>query len=133
VASLQGDDIYHRKKCFPAPDQKSIRLASQASMLYVILYFIPERLVKEETAMREIVDKFFSDNYIFTLYMGVVVDLSKEWSHFKSAATALKNTVAGNGVLKNGVKMMNQVYFVLRLFCTGISLLPEYFVLEYTC
>ncbi len=59
--------------------------------------------------MREIVDKFFSDNYILTLYMGVIVDLSKDWGHFKAAAMALKNTVSGNGVLKNGVKMMNQV------------------------
>jgi WASH complex subunit strumpellin len=109
VAVLQNDDIYHRKKCFPAPDQKSIRLASQASMIYVCLYFCPQRLHKEETPMREIVDKFFSDNYILTLYMGVIVDLSKDWGHFKAAATALKNTVSGNGVLKNGVKMMNQV------------------------
>ena len=43
--------------------------------------------------MREIVDRHFNDNWIITLYMGVAVDLSAEWSRYKAAKQALENTL----------------------------------------
>ena len=36
----------------------------QASMLYVVLYLEPEILRNETATMREIVDKFFPDNWV---------------------------------------------------------------------
>jgi WASH complex subunit strumpellin len=47
-------------------------------MLYVLLYFSVRTLVEEGSTMREIVDRHFNDNWIITLYMGHVVDLSLE-------------------------------------------------------
>lgn len=52
-------------------------------MLYVILYFAPELLHKKESAMREIVDKFFSDNWVVPFYMGFHVDLQDAWAPYK--------------------------------------------------
>ena len=59
-------------------------------MLYVILYFTPRTLEKNKHKMREIVDRHFNDNWIITLYMGVAVDLSAEWSRYKAAKQLLK-------------------------------------------
>ena len=38
--------------------------STQASMLYVVLYFEPDILKNETATMREIVDKFFLDNWV---------------------------------------------------------------------
>jgi WASH complex subunit strumpellin len=43
--------------------------------------------------MREIVDKYFPDNWIIAYYMGFVVDLSEAWEPYKMAKQALGNTL----------------------------------------
>jgi len=48
---------------------------------------------KENAAMRELVDKHFSDNWVISFYMGFVVDLSIMWEPYKAAMTALRNTL----------------------------------------
>ena len=49
---------------YPSPDHRSTALATQASMLYVILYFAPQILHNQQAQMREIVDKHFPDNWV---------------------------------------------------------------------
>ena len=44
--------------------------------------------------MREIVDKHFNDNWIISVHMGWVVNLSEEWGRYRAARDALKNTLA---------------------------------------
>mmetsp|Transcript_48745 Transcript_48745/g.137163 ORF Transcript_48745/g.137163 Transcript_48745/m.137163 type:complete len:392 (+) Transcript_48745:260-1435(+) len=83
VQTLQSDDIYRVARSFPSPEHRSVRLANQAGMLYVILYFAPELLHKSDTAMRETVDRHFGENWIITIYMGHVIDLSHEWARYK--------------------------------------------------
>ena len=89
VGRLQTDDIYHMSNCYPNPEHRSTRLTNQASMLYVILYFIPDILNKSKTTMREIVDKYFNDNWIITIYMGYIIDLTTQWSTYSAAKNAL--------------------------------------------
>ncbi|KAF7278026.1 hypothetical protein GWI33_008946 [Rhynchophorus ferrugineus] len=43
--------------------------------------------------MREIVDKYFPDNWIVSIYMGFVVNLIESWDSFKAAKLALNNTL----------------------------------------
>lgn len=74
---------------FPNPDHRSTRLANQAQMLYVILYFSPDILHKQKATMREIVDKHFNDNFVISTYMGHVIDLTTEWSNYPAATEAL--------------------------------------------
>ena len=49
---------------YPTPEHRSTALATQASMLYVILYFAPNILNHQQAQMREIVDKHFPDNWV---------------------------------------------------------------------
>jgi hypothetical protein len=44
VGKLRTDDLYYRNSAFPSPAHRSTALATQAAMLYVILYFTPSIL-----------------------------------------------------------------------------------------
>ena len=50
---------YGQISSYPLPQHRSVALATQARMLYVLLYFVPEVLEDEPHTMREIVDRHF--------------------------------------------------------------------------
>lgn len=64
VGRLRSDDLYNQIVAYPLPEQRSTALATQASMLYVVLYFLPDLLQNQQAIMREIVDKHFPDNWV---------------------------------------------------------------------
>jgi len=64
LGRLRSDDLYNQIVAYPLPEQRSTALATQASMLYVILYFAPDMLHTQQAVMREIVDKHFPDNWV---------------------------------------------------------------------
>ena len=72
ITRLRSDDIYKQMREWPDPSHRSTALASQAAILYVVLFFAPETLHKEPAAMRELVDKHFADNWVLSCYMGFV-------------------------------------------------------------
>lgn len=94
-------------KSWPNPDHRSTRLATQASMLYVILYFAPDILINQKTTMREIVDKHFNDNWVLSKYMGQLVDLTVEWATYPAAKSALENIL--NAEFVKGLDDKNKV------------------------
>uniref|UniRef100_A0A8W7PH59 Strumpellin n=1 Tax=Anopheles coluzzii TaxID=1518534 RepID=A0A8W7PH59_ANOCL len=99
IGRLRSDDVYNQIAVYPLPEQHSTALANQAGMLYVCLFFAPKTLHHQPARMREIVDKFFSNNWIVSLYMGITANLISAWEPFKAAKTALTNTL-DNGNLK---------------------------------
>jgi WASH complex subunit strumpellin len=66
LGRLRSDDLYNQIVAYPLPEQRSTALGTQASMLYVILYFVPDVLHSQQAIMREIVDKHFPDNWVST-------------------------------------------------------------------
>eukprot|EP01027_Heterolobosea_sp_BB2_P007140 GEZU01010652.1.p1 GENE.GEZU01010652.1~~GEZU01010652.1.p1 ORF type:complete len:835 (-),score=235.13 GEZU01010652.1:84-2588(-) len=93
IGRLRSDDIYMQTSYYPSPEHRSTALATQAGMLYILLYFDSRILIKEQAIMREIVDKHFPDNWVISYYMGFTVDLSIAWQPFKAARDAIKNTL----------------------------------------
>ncbi|XP_051015581.1 WASH complex subunit 5 [Acomys russatus] len=93
IGRLRSDDIYNQVSAYPLPEHRSTALANQASMLYVILYFEPSILHSHQAKMREIVDKYFPDNWVISIYMGITVNLADAWEPYKAAKTALNNTL----------------------------------------
>lgn len=89
LETLQSDDIYNQIQKFP--QNRTMALANQSAMLYVCLYFQPDILCNQSTKMREIADKFFSNNWVISLYMGVTINLIDVWEHYRAAKTALTN------------------------------------------
>uniref|UniRef100_A0A8C6H8P3 WASH complex subunit 5 n=1 Tax=Mus spicilegus TaxID=10103 RepID=A0A8C6H8P3_MUSSI len=93
IGRLRSDDIYNQVSAYPLPEHRSTALANQAAMLYVILYFEPSILHTHQAKMREIVDKYFPDNWVISIYMGITVNLADAWEPYKAAKTALNNTL----------------------------------------
>ncbi|XP_040287602.1 WASH complex subunit 5 [Bufo bufo] len=93
IGRLRSDDIYNQVSAYPLPEHRSTALATQAAMLYVILYFHPSTLQTHQSKMREIVDKYFPDNWVISIYMGITVNLMEAWDPYKAAKTALNYTL----------------------------------------
>lgn len=91
IETLKSEDIYHQMQKFPSPEHRTIALASQSSMLFACLYFHPETLMNQNSRMREICDKFFYNNWIISIYMGLTVNLFDAWDGYKAAKAALLN------------------------------------------
>ncbi|XP_035208571.1 WASH complex subunit 5-like [Stegodyphus dumicola] len=98
IGRLRSDDIYNQVSAYPLPEHRSTALATQAAMLYVILYFAPEILNNHHAKMREIVDKFFPDNWVISIYMGMVINLVDAWEPYKAAKQALCNTIDATNI-----------------------------------
>lgn len=80
IGRLRSDDIYNQISAYPLPEHRSTALATQASMLYILLYFEPEILINQPAKMREIVDKHFPDNWvIITVQTLICVPFSKKF------------------------------------------------------
>mmetsp|Transcript_48746 Transcript_48746/g.137173 ORF Transcript_48746/g.137173 Transcript_48746/m.137173 type:complete len:1158 (+) Transcript_48746:260-3733(+) len=129
VQTLQSDDIYRVARSFPSPEHRSVRLANQAGMLYVILYFAPELLHKSDTAMRETVDRHFGENWIITIYMGHVIDLSHEWARYKAAKKALDNILTLSNITsisRQNLTWFQEAKLELAQFLTEGILTPEF-------
>lgn len=94
IGALRSDDIYHQiGSAYPFPEHRTTAFSTQASMLVISLFFYPKVLSTDNPVMREITDKFFSDNWVVPAYMGFHLNLIEWWDGFKSAKLALGNTV----------------------------------------
>lgn len=93
IGRLRSDDIYNQLSVYPLPKHRSVALSTQASMLYVCLFFAPDILHNRTAIMREVVDKYFPDNWVISLYMGFAINIVESWENFKAAKLALNNTL----------------------------------------
>ncbi|KAH7642710.1 wash complex subunit strumpellin-like protein [Dermatophagoides farinae] len=109
IGRLRTDDVYNLSSVYPKPEHRSVGLSTQASMLFVCLYFVPEILSTEFAIMREIVDKFFADNFVISIYMGTIVNLIEHWDPYKAAKAALNNTVDGKNIRTCAKRFRNEM------------------------
>ena len=105
LGRLRTDDIYNQLAIYPQTDHRSTALANQAAMLYITLYFQPDVLHNQNSIMREIIDKFWPDNFVCSVYMGSVVNLIDAWENFKAARQALANTLEINNLKRVSLNM----------------------------
>ncbi|XP_042234662.1 WASH complex subunit 5-like isoform X2 [Homarus americanus] len=104
LGHLRSDDIYHQVQAYPSPEHRSAALANQAAMLFVCLYFTPATLHSQTAKMREIVDKYFPDNWVISYYMGMTVNLIDVWEPYKASKQALNNTLEVSNIREQAYK-----------------------------
>ncbi|XP_077300067.1 WASH complex subunit strump [Arctopsyche grandis] len=109
IGRLISEDIYNQLSIYPLPDHRSVALATQAAMLVVCLFFSCNTLTSESIKMREIVDKYFPDNWIVSVYMGITLNLIEVWEPFKAAKLALGNNINSKNIKDISVKHVEQV------------------------
>ncbi|KAL2650279.1 hypothetical protein R1flu_018407 [Riccia fluitans] len=89
IGQLLNDDLYRQVRHYPNPEHRSTALSAQASCLYILLFYAPHMLQNDHLAIRGIVDKFFRECWVISIFMGFTVDLSQSWDRFKAAKSAL--------------------------------------------
>lgn len=98
IGRLRSDDVYNQISVYPLPEHRTTALANQAGMLFVCLFFSPRTLHQQNSRMREIVDKFFADNWIVSIYMGITINLIDSWEPYKAARNALLNVTESSNI-----------------------------------
>lgn len=83
---------------YPQAKYRSFALANQSSMLFVLLFFMPDVLNRAKSTMREIVDKHFYNCWVIPFYLGYIVDLTEWWKPYKAAKAALNNILDLEGI-----------------------------------
>jgi WASH complex subunit strumpellin len=122
IGRLRTDDIYNQMNIYPQPEHRSHALANQASMLYIILYFRPEILNNEQAVMREIVDKFFPDNWIISVYMGnLIINLGEVWERYPAARNALANTLTQANIKQQSMYHANKLNECIKDVNTNLN------------
>ena len=110
IGFVKDHDIYDQIAAYPSPEHRSHALSSQSVIIFVLLAFLPEYLEQENSKMREIVDKHFSDNWVISVYMGYTVDILDYWKDFKAAKNALAITIN-----EESVKNVKKNYYLKLL------------------
>lgn len=127
ISTLRSMDIYNQLSIYPLPEHRTSGLGTQAGMLVVCLLFVPNTLRSLSSQMREIVDKFFSDNWMVPLFMGITVNLVDLWEPYKAAGEALSNTIDLEMLQESCTKHQSNFRKQLR---TSRGLLQEGFLSE---
>ena len=91
ILAIKDDDIYKQMPTYPQAKYRSFALSNQSSMLFVLLFFMPEVLNRAKSTMREIVDKHFYNMWVIPFYLGYIIDLTEWWKPYKAAKAALNN------------------------------------------
>ena len=132
IGILKDNDIYEQTLAFPSPEHRSHALSSQAAILVIALFFCPQILEKDQSKMREIVDKHFNDNWVISIYMGYTIDIQDYWKEFKAANKALEfcldETMLKEIKTKNYNKLKDMTQQVKKYLNEGI--MTEEFVLK---
>ena len=132
IGRLRTDDVYNHAPHYPNPDHRSTALAAQGGLLYIILYWSPKLLNRGTSAMREIVDRHYADNWVVAYGAGLTVDLLTEWEPYEAASTAMRNAVtpkAARELIDNASTRVDELKTVFKTYLTE-GVLTEEFVLS---
>jgi len=129
IGRIRTDDVYNQAPHYPNPEHRSTALAAQGGHLYVILYWAPKILRQGKSAMREIVDRHYADNWVIAYGPGLTADLLAEWEPYESASTALRNAVtpqAARDLVERSSKSANELKGLLTRYLTDGALTEEF-------
>lgn len=107
MESLLISDSTFEKKAFPKYKHRSRQVSKQASILCIVLLFLPQTLQHDVSTMKLVIHKFLHDYWILPLYNGVAMNLRIEWSGYTAASNAL-NDVTTKGCHDAHTKCMKE-------------------------
>uniref|UniRef100_A0A0E0KQ11 WASH complex subunit strumpellin n=1 Tax=Oryza punctata TaxID=4537 RepID=A0A0E0KQ11_ORYPU len=88
ITCLRNGDVYNNVRFYPDPQHRTTALSLQGGHMYVLLFYSHD-LLHNGLAMREIVDRFFKDNWVVPIFLHFSVDLLVSWDAFKEAKSSL--------------------------------------------
>lgn len=88
ITCLRNADVYDNIRFYPDPQHRTTALSLQGGCLYVMLFYSRD-LLHKGLVMREIVDRFFKDNWVVPIFLHFSVDLLVSWDAYKEAKISL--------------------------------------------
>lgn len=64
IDHLRMGDVYNQISAYPKAEHRTTAFSLQATMLFVCLFFDSSILDRQSAKMREMVDKYFPDNWV---------------------------------------------------------------------
>lgn len=132
LGRLVNEDIYQQLRHFPMPEHRSFAFSQQSSIALVLLFFKPGYLKDDFSFMRQIVDRFFPDQWSICHYTGSYLDLPLVWTREKypAAYSAFEQiNVSFQTKLSEYSCRMNRVDADIQTYLSGTVLNID-FVLE---
>nr|CAB3484388.1 unnamed protein product [Digitaria exilis] len=88
ITCLRNGDVYNSIWFYPDPQHRTTALSLQGGHLCVLLFYSND-LLHRGLAMREIIDRFFKDNWVVPIFLHFSVDLLVSWDAYKEAKLSL--------------------------------------------
>lgn len=138
LGTLRTEAIYGQVSYYPLPEHRSAALAAEASIIVLLLFFVPNVLRNDavsfgppfivqgsQAKMREIVDKHFPDNWVVSVSLWMSFDLSSIWFVYPAAKAALQDTISKTNIMRlsdyyvqSYHRSMGQLEFYLMPVCS---------------
>lgn len=118
IHKLRTDDIYMHLSSFPAAEHQTIALSEQAAMLFICLYFKPNILQENTrqnfTICRDIMSRFFLDNYVLSFPAGITVDITTQWAMYPNMKQAILETLSKETIAERTLFQQKQVQKLIQ-------------------
>ncbi|KAJ3697216.1 hypothetical protein LUZ61_000921 [Rhynchospora tenuis] len=93
ISCLRGDDMYSNNRFFTDPIHRTMALSRQGGHLFVLLFY-SNGFLFDSAFMREVVDRFFKDNWLVPVVVHFSVDLLVTWDPYREAKAALVECIS---------------------------------------
>ncbi|XP_022684401.1 WASH complex subunit 5 isoform X2 [Setaria italica] len=97
ITCLRNGDVYNNIRFYPDPQHRTAALSLQGGHLYVMLFYSDD-LLHRGLVMREIVDRFFKDNWVVPIFLHFSVDLLVSWDAYKEAKLSLVSCLSPTSI-----------------------------------
>ncbi|CAD6255657.1 unnamed protein product [Miscanthus lutarioriparius] len=102
ITCLRNGDVYNNIRFYPDPQHRTTALSLQGGHLGL--------------AMREIVDRFFKDNWVVPIFLHFSVDLLVSWDAYKEAKSSLVSCLSPTSIRDISLHHYTKVpYFLAHL------------------
>ncbi|TVU14730.1 hypothetical protein EJB05_38220, partial [Eragrostis curvula] len=129
ITCLRNGDVYNHIRFYPDPQHRTTALSLQGGHLYVLLFYSRD-LLHRGLVMREIVDRFFKDNWVVPIFLHFSVDLLVSWDAYKEAKMSLVSCLSPASIHDISLHHYSKVPHLLADLGVHIRAINKKYVLD---
>uniref|UniRef100_A0A0A9DY79 Uncharacterized protein n=1 Tax=Arundo donax TaxID=35708 RepID=A0A0A9DY79_ARUDO len=129
ITCLRNGDVYSNIRFYPDPQHRTTALSLQGGQLYVLLFYSHD-LLHSGLVMREIVDRFFKDNWVVPIFLHFSADLLVSWDAYKEAKLSLVSCLSPTSICDISLHHYTKVPLLLADLDIHIQAINKEYVLD---
>ncbi|CAD5206799.1 unnamed protein product [Bursaphelenchus okinawaensis] len=103
------DNVIHYTRTYNLVQSDPTFAVKKNALIYICLWFLPNALREDLPLMRQLVDYFFSEEWIVSLHFELTANLFEKWKNCKAAITALNGVLTNDDITVNLQKKMEMI------------------------